>query len=173
MVSRTVVVGAIAAVVIVAALAYIFLSPGNLALQITDPPRYSADVQHIYVTFTKVEVHKVDTDSWVTVMGAENTTMDLMQIVNVTRVLASSSIANGHYNEIRIFLSSARAVIGGSNVMLTVPSGAQTGLKIPVVPGGFEIKSASNTVVLIDMRVDDRDVHNGKLTPALTARVTS
>ena len=171
MVSKTL-VGAIIGIVIIAAVAYLFFAPGSLTIQLTDPPPYSANVQHIFVTFSKIEVHRVANDSWVTIMGSEQT-IDLKQSINVTKVLATSTLANGRYNEIRLFITSAVAVIGAKNVSLRVPSTAQTGLKIPVIPGGFEIKSASSTVVLIDIRVRDTDLHNGLLTPALTARVIS
>ncbi len=154
-----------------------FLPAGQaaIALTIRDPPpqMYSADVQSINITFTEIQVHMVNStgDSWITLTSNQSTTIDLLHIVNSTESLGSFNIPAGNYTEIRFMVSSATATINGTVVQLTIPSGAQTGLKAHF-PNSLTLKAGSSVDIMLDISADDSGIHHGMMVPSLTAMVS-
>lgn len=143
---------------------------GTVRLLITDPPHYSGDVSSITITFTQIALNRVDSEggeSWL-VLTNGSTTIDLLQVINVTESLGNFEVPVGSYNQIRFMASNAVATIDGEPVVLTIPSGAQTGLKVHFQTP-LEVKAGVVVTVTIDITADDNNIHNGKLVPSMSA----
>lgn len=82
----------------------------------------------------------------------EEVTVNLLDLQNgVTAPLASTSLTAGSYSQIRFIVSSGRVVLtDGREFELTVPSGAQTGIKLSF---DFAITGDETTTLLLDMDV--------------------
>ena len=150
---------------------------GTVRLFVTDPPHYSDNVTHIYITFSQIALNQVNSasgDNW-TVLTNDTTTIDLLALVNVTESLGNFSVPVGNYSQIRFLNPIASAVIfnGTANVIvpLEVPSGNQTGLKVQFQPP-FEIKADGIVTITIDISANNNGIHNGKLIPSMHATVS-
>src|SRR6478736_1547278 len=80
---------------------------GSLAIRITDSP--FSDAKALLVTFSEVNVHRTDGDSWQTIPFASGSrrTCDLKKLQGPTDVLGVGSLAAGHYTQVRLVVSSA------------------------------------------------------------------
>jgi hypothetical protein len=143
---------------------------GTVRLLITDPPKYSDNVTSITITFSQIALNRVDSEgneTWVVLTNTPRT-IDLMKVINVTESLGNFEVPVGNYSQIRFMTSNATAVINNETVQLTIPSGAQTGLKVhfknPLV-----ISANIVATVTIDITADDNSIHNGKLVPSMSA----
>ncbi len=156
--------------------AYYGTVPGIVQVYVTDTPNYSTDVQHIYLTFYKVELHKVQGDGWYQIGGDFFQTIDLKAAINTSLLLSSQQIPQGTYDMVRITLSYAKVVLaenGTTNTyILSLPAELQSGLKISL-QGTMTAKAGVTRGVLIDIAVSDQGLHEGVLTPAINARVKS
>ncbi len=140
-------------------------------LYMTDPPQYSEDVAAINITFTSVELRAVGVnESWITLMG-NSTTINLLDIVNSSQKLGSFSVPAGNYTEIRFMVSTAVAVIGNETVVLDIPSGNQTGLKVHFA-SPLSLAAGASVNMTIDIRADNQGIHNGMLIPSMHATIT-
>src|SRR5713101_4885197 len=114
--------------------AYYGTVPGIVQVYVTDKPSYSSDVQHIYLTFYKVELHKVQGDGWYQIGGDFFQTIDLKAAINSSILLSSQQIPQGTYNMVRITLSYAKVVLDENGTintyLLSLPADLQNGLKI-------------------------------------------
>ncbi len=142
------------AVVIVAAVAVGVYAATHLSTGITkartgyltvaaQDPGPIAGVEFVYVEATQIQVHDVN-GTWITVVS-EPTQVKLNYVLNTTGVFTKTSLPAGSYNMVRIIIPSTGvkvtvnttiqplpgvSVKGLVNVTATVPSGAQTGIKI-------------------------------------------
>ena len=101
---------------------------GILTIYLTDSPTF-ADFDSVNITFSQISAH-LDSE-WVMVQG-ETTTVNLRELNNgKTIVFGSSEVPAGKYTQIRIKIDDAYVVMDdGQKHPLSVPSGAQTGLKL-------------------------------------------
>jgi len=104
---------------------------GQIMITMVDAP---ASYDHINIAVTRVEVHKVGSDStsgWV-VINNNAATYDLLTLKNgASVVLGNSALDAGHYTQIRLILGSgSNIVVNGSVFSLDVSSGTQTGIKL-------------------------------------------
>jgi hypothetical protein len=137
---------------------------GTLSLQITDGPVETAD--HVYVQFSGLELHAADGHS-TTLYYCEDpadaanppivsdtacTTLPVPKQIDLLAqsggvaedLLVDFTLPSGRYNWIRLMVDTdapldSYIVVDGMNHELTIPSGAQTGLKLNrgfVVPAG-------------------------------------
>jgi hypothetical protein len=138
-------------------------STGMLSLRITDGPVETAE--HVYVQFSGLELHAADgqrttlyycqdpADATLTVVSEAACTtppaskqFDLLALTGgeADFLLEDFTLPAGRYNWIRLMVDTADTldsyiVVGGVNHELTIPSDAQTGLKLNrgfVVPAG-------------------------------------
>jgi hypothetical protein len=104
---------------------------GNLRLFLTDAP---ADYEAVWVTTSRVEVSTSATDgteaTWATLSDQPQTDDLLALRDDVTSILGDAELAPGSYQQLRMIVDSARVVADGEERPLTIPSGAQTGVKI-------------------------------------------
>ncbi len=126
------------------AAAFLFLYEGSLAVYVRDAPGGWA---HVYVAFSAVSIHESGKGnaSWVALSIAAGT-VDLASLTNVSAFLASTRLAPGHFEQLRIDVSSASGVTStGQTVAFTVPSGD---LK---TDEQFEIVSGKTTTLTLDV----------------------
>jgi hypothetical protein len=128
----------------------------RLRLMLTDAP---ADVDAVFVTFEKLEVHycgegaelseeDCESGSWVTV-SEESVTFDLLTLQGgVTAELGLADLPAGAYGQIRLHLSDASVVVDAEEFALTVPPGV---LKLN---GGFALEPGMQTEITIDFDAD-------------------
>jgi hypothetical protein len=140
---------------------------GTLSLGLTDVP---GDYLNVFVTIDEVQVNH-ETEGWETLTGLNlPQTFDLMTLQNgVIAPLGAVDIEAGHYNQMRLILSSDPGanylVIEGEEgepdeeVDLKVPSGLQTGIKIVQ---GFDIEVAGSTELTLDFNAEKSIVQAGK-----------
>jgi len=118
---------------------------GTLRVGLTDAPACGFD--HVYVTVSKVRVHQSadagDGESgWSEVVLNPAQRVDLLTLTNgVVRTLGQTTLPAGTYTQARLVLAPnnsaspmANAVVptGGTETALDVPSGVQSGIKVPL-----------------------------------------
>ncbi len=133
---------------------------GTLRLSLTDAPACGYD--SVFVTVEKVRIHRSSTAAesdagWSEVVLATPQRVDLLTLTNGTLLpLGQTLLPAGTYTQMRLVLApntpanpKANAITptGGSEVALTTPSGAQSGLKMNV-----DIEIAPGTVA--DFAID-------------------
>jgi len=133
---------------------------GTLRVILVDAPTQFQTVESLEVVFDKVLVHRSSNaepseEGWVTVLPdtlpVEARTFDLLELVNgVFATLGEVELEAGKYTQIRIMLESATLVVDGTPQNLTIPSGAQTGIKLV---GGFTVDPNVITEITVDFDV--------------------
>ncbi|MFA6235939.1 MAG: DUF4382 domain-containing protein [Bacteriovorax sp.] len=122
---------------------------GNLRLVATDAPFTYDSVTSAKITVSRIDI-KNASSGYITVMS-QPATLDLVNLKNgMISVLSDLTIAPGEYDEIRLLISSASVDLkNGSHFNLTVPSGAQSGLKVFISPA-ISVNSQMSKDVLLD-----------------------
>ncbi len=120
---------------------------GKLTIYLTDAPATVFD--SINITFSEVSAH-IDSE-WVTVRG-DSITVNLLELSNGdTLVFGSADVPAGRYTQIRIIIDDANVVVENERHPLTVPSGAQTGLKLGPQ---FTVNEGSTYELVVDFDVN-------------------
>jgi hypothetical protein len=138
---------------------------GHLQIYMVDSPAVYEDLEALDVIFTEVTVHpgsgsegdEEDVGTgWITVMSdtlpEADRTFDLLELVGGVRALIGDvELQAGHYTQLRIIIESATVTIAGQTHPVTVPSGAQSGLKLT---GGWDVDPGVVTSLTLDFDVD-------------------
>ncbi len=135
------------------------LQKGTVAFGVTDAAGSMGDVSSVLVTINKVDVHDA-TSGWVTVSN-ETKQYDLLVLKQsgAVSLLASSSVAVGTYDQVRLMISKVIVVKSGVRVEAKLPSGE---LKII---GNIVVNADKTTSMVFDFMAD-KSLHttgNGKL----------
>lgn len=150
------------------------VSTGVLQVSMIDPPHVPAEVVGVYINYSSIQVHVASAGNksgWHNVTASG--TINLMTIVNNSKVMGSASLPAGTYNIVRFNITSALVTVksstgGLSNHTVTVPSGKVQA----VITGGASVQANGFTKLLIDIspRVNGA---NGSymLVPSATANV--
>jgi len=127
---------------------------GTLMIMITDAP--VRDLKHLNITIDSFEVHRNDTDEWISVsITGGRVSFDLLALKNgnLTKEAAIGTVDAGNYTMIRMHivegLQFTNATLDdGTAIPLNVPSEK---IKIPV---HFEIESGQTTSIILDITID-------------------
>lgn len=116
---------------------------GTLTVSLTDAP--VTDLDEVNITFSEVSAH-IDNE-WLTVRG-EPITVDLLEWNNGQSItIGTAEVPSGDYTQIRLIIDAANVVHNGQTYQATVPSGAQTGLKLGP---GFTVTEGATYELVID-----------------------
>ena len=123
-------------------------SQGQITLTMGDSP---AGFDQINISILRVEAHVTGADSnngWVVINNNE-AIYDLLKLKNgVTTIIGNSSLAIGHYSQIRLIIGAgSNIVVDGVTYPLEIPSGEQTGIKLN---HEFEILEDLNYELFLD-----------------------
>lgn len=133
------------------------LTPSATGLQVsmTDAP---GNFQHVNITISSVSA--VDNQGNVQVVNSQPQTFDLLALQNnVDKVIGTASLPPGQYSQIRLNVTSANVVdSSGVTHALTVPSGAQTGIKLV---DNFTISATQLTSITLDFNAAQSIVTTG------------
>ncbi len=164
---------AIAAIIIVGGAGYTYPYLSTVArgsgystytVMLTDPPSVPSGTQAVNINLYAVEVH-INNGSWLS--STLNQQINLLQLVNVTKVIAEFKIPdNSTVTQIRLYISNATIVINGSTHVLFVPSDV---IKITVT------NSTGMTGTLVDLHTHIVETHAFRsiryiLTPVVSAK---
>lgn len=139
----------------------------TLKISLTDAP---AVFETVNITFSEISAH-ID-GQWITVRG-EPVTVNLLEWNNgQSIVIGTAEVPAGHYIQIRLKIQNAEVVVDGQTHQATVPSGAQTGLKLGPE---FTINAGSTYELVIDFDAhrsivstgSPNDINKYKLKPTL------
>ncbi len=122
---------------------------GQIKMTLVDAP---ASFEHVYISVSRVEVHKAGSDStsgWV-VINNNAATYDLLTLRNgASAILGNNSLDAGHYSQIRLILGSGCTVVAnGTTYVLNIPSG---GIKLN---HEFDILDGTLYELTLDFNVD-------------------
>ncbi len=137
----------------------------------------------IIITFSKMSIHWTPlgeenettgnytlaqdnnaTDPWIDIT-LDTTQLDLVNVSDSSQLLGSTTLPEGRYVEIMIYIDSATATKGDETKDLTVPSDV---LKVTITKGGLVIKAGETSTLLLDLDVRINWI-TGYLLPAVTA----
>lgn len=126
-------------------------SGGTMNVRLVDAP--SSQFKEINLNIQKVEIHQSGSASgsgWLT-LGTPNRTVNLLTLTGgVSETLvAGASLPPGQYEQMRLLLGTGNTVKlqDGTSAELTVPSGIQSGLKLP---GAFTVAAGTTSDIFID-----------------------
>ncbi len=170
--------GVMALLGFLAAGAYLFYAPATVTMSVTDPPpeQYDSSISAITITFSKIEIHvanAADNSGWHNLAGG---TVNLLDVLSVSKVLGSTSIPAGKYSEIRFFASQVTVKIDGLDVTYIIPGGDQTGFRVVIIGGGMQIFGGQSLTVQLDLAFRNSEIMNNPtmmLTPVATAKVVT
>jgi Domain of unknown function (DUF4382)/Carboxypeptidase regulatory-like domain len=126
---------------------------GTMSVHLSDAPN---GMKHVWVSFDRVEAS--GPEGWTTLWAAnpDPQTVDLTTLCVTDMQLASAQLPAGHYNQVRLMVSKVEVEDeSGNHFQVTVPSGAQTGIKINV---NADVPPNAVTELLLDFNVD-RSIH--------------
>lgn len=115
---------------------------GTLKISLTDA---LAEFKAVNITFSEISAH-IDSE-WITVSG-DPQTVNLLEWNNgKSIVIGTAEVTAGQYTQIRLRIDKAQVEVDGQTQDVTVPSGAQTGLKLV---SQFTIPTGSTFELIID-----------------------
>ncbi len=142
---------------------------GNLVIQMTDAPFPIDLLSKAEVTIEKIEVRLAGSEeNPFQILSEEEATFNLLDLVNgVTVEVINLEIPVGQYDLIRLYIKDASVELNdGATFDMTVPSGAQTGLKIFINPS-IEVVGGLTAELLLDFDVSRSFILQGNMdTPA-------
>ncbi len=137
---------------------------GTLVVRLTDAPFPIDLVDEANVTINKIELRESadGDDPFLTLIEDVELPFNLLDLQNdVTGDLVQIEIPVGSYNLVRLYVSEANVILkDGTNFDLTVPSGAQTGIKIFIEPA-IEVVGGLTSELLLDFDVSKSFVVQG------------
>ncbi|MEX2244822.1 MAG: DUF4382 domain-containing protein [Fimbriimonadaceae bacterium] len=106
------------------------------------------NVTSLVITIDRIEAHH--DGQWVEI-EAESQTIDLLNLTQQAMVVADAGLPAGQFNQVRLFISSAVVTDDTGTHNVTVPSAAQTGLKVNI---NGTVEPNTFTAVLLDFNVE-------------------
>lgn len=144
---------------------------GTLSVTLTDAPFPIDLVSEANVTITKIDIRNKDSEtegaedeeSFITLTETEQS-FNLLDLQNgVKTSLVDLEIEAGTYDLVRLYVSEASVVLNDETTYdLTVPSGAQTGIKVFIEPN-IEVAGGLSSELLLDFEVAGSFVVQGDM----------
>lgn len=134
---------------------------GSIKLAITDAA--IDDAAHVFVSFNRIEI-STSGDSWIEIPLGSTETFDIAALRDgvAAPLAALSSLPAGDYQQIRLGLDPERPPVlelkDGTEHTLTIPSGAESGLKLV---GGFKVVEGESLNLTIDFDLRKSLVRTG------------
>ena len=130
---------------------------GTMQVKMHDNPAHYDEVN---VSVERVDVNRSEGDQGWQTISEPNEVYNILELVNGEfAVLADAELETGTYQQIRLILDDNNSiVIDGESFPLTVPSGAQTGLKLNI---NAEIEEGVIYTLLLDFDADRSVVKRG------------
>lgn len=107
------------------------------------------------VTISRVEAHVGS--GWMAITTTPQT-FQLFDLITNEAILGSLNLPTGHYTQIRLFPTAATVTDTTGTYPVTIPSGAQTGIKLNV---DYDITANVITTILLDFNVSKSLVRRG------------
>ncbi len=127
-------------------------------------PGPTTSVTDVVIRFTKVEIHATDStdesvenDGWQTITVSE-TIIDFANPTSVNTILGGASLPAGTYNMLRLFTDHATVSVNGVQRTLMIESGDQTGIKVPIIPGGFDLPGGGTADVTLTFTFNAHEI---------------
>ncbi len=141
-------------------------SGGNLIIKITDDPFPANLVEEANVTISKIEIREKSAnegDPYI-ILVETPISYNLLDLRNgFTADLPEFDVPVGVYDHIRLYISEASAKLkDGTTYDLTVPSGAQTGIKIFIKPN-IQVQGGLTAELILDFDVNKSFVALGNI----------
>ena len=123
---------------------------GTMQVKMHDNP---GDYDEVNISVERVEVNRSEGDEGWQTISEPNETYNILELINGEfEVLADAELETGIYQQIRLILSDNNTVVvDGETFNMTVPSGAETGLKLNI---NAEITEGIVYVLLLDFDAD-------------------
>ncbi len=143
---------------------------GTILIRLTDAPFPIDLIDEANVIITKIEIRRATEDAgrpFIT-LSEDTVKFNLLELQNdVTEDLVEIDIPIGSYNLVRLYVSEANILLkDGSEFVMKVPSGAQTGIKIFIEPA-IEVVGGLTSELLLDFDVSKSfEVQGNPNTPA-------
>ena len=139
---------------------------GNLIIKISDDPFPANLVEEANVTISKIEIRKQNQEEGDPYLILVETPIsyNLLELRNgLTADLPEFDVPVGVYDHIRLYISEASTKLkDGTTYDLTVPSGAQTGIKIFIKPS-IQVQGGLTTELILDFDVNKSFVALGNI----------
>jgi hypothetical protein len=151
---------------------------GRLIVKLTDAPFPYELVSEVNVTIFKIDARNTSMDemdeedpeagedagSPFVVLMEEEVEVNLLDLTNgVTETLVNQDFPVGNYDLVRIYVKGVNVVLtDGTTYDLTVPSGAQTGIKVFITPG-LTVEGGLTSELLLDFDVSRSFIPQGNL----------
>ncbi|MFW5707498.1 MAG: DUF4382 domain-containing protein [Bacteroidota bacterium] len=137
---------------------------GRFVVKITDEPFPYDLLQEANVTINKIEVRESTEDegSPFLVLSEEEVTLNLLELTNgITETLVDIEVPAGEYDLVRLYVKDASVLLtDGREFDLTVPSGAQTGIKVFIEPS-IVVSGELTSELLLDVDLSSSFVVQG------------
>ncbi len=139
-------------------------SEGTLVVNITDAPFPIDQVAEANVTINKIEVREENEDAdfpFIT-LSTDTQTVNLIDLRNgITEKLVETNIPEGKYDLVRLYVAEAVIILtDGQEFDLTIPSGAQTGIKMFIDPSVL-VEESMTAELLLDFDLSKSFVVQG------------
>lgn len=130
-------------------------------VEMTDSP---ATFNALLVNIDRIDIHKSGASSdsgWETIED-KPIQVNIMNLTNgQAKLIGSNAISSGNYDMIRLILGTGnKIVVGGQSYNLTIPSGAQTGIKINT---NLSVNGGKTSNILLDFNASQSIELTGNL----------
>ncbi|MGC8710510.1 MAG: DUF4382 domain-containing protein [Candidatus Micrarchaeia archaeon] len=129
---------------------------GATVFTISDSPM-QYNISAVYVKLNSIAIHSQTTGKWYTIPSYA--TFNLVELRNISKVIAGADIPYGIYNEVVLNVSNAEATINGVNESVFLPSGRFR------IFDDFNISGNSTNIINFDFNLE-RSIHvtgNGRI----------